>query len=98
MSRPRKNIPQRRYRPRPPLTVMQQPLTREEVHRLQSHMRRHGACSLTPAQHDAIWDFLFDLPESQAWLGQMTDQIQAGQLALRPAGKIKGASGVFKDF
>lgn len=98
MSRPRKNIPQRRYRPRPPLTVMQQPLTRQEVDRLHTHMRRHGACSLTPRQHDAIWDFLFDLPESQAWLGQMTDQIQAGQLALRPAGKIKDPTGVFKDF
>ena len=64
---------------------MQQPLTREEVHRLQAHMRRHGACSLTPAQHDAIWDFLFERPESQAWLSQMTAQIQAGQIATRPS-------------
>lgn len=87
MSRPNKNIPQRRYRPRPPLTVMQQPLTRAEVQRLQSHMRRHGPRSLTPGQHNAIWDFLFDLPESHAWLGHMTSQIQAGQQALRPATK-----------
>lgn len=97
MSRPRKNIPQRRFRPRPPLTVMQQPLTRQEVDRLHAHMRRHGACSLTPRQHDAIWDFLFDLPESHAWLGQMTDQIQAGQLALRPAGKVRDSSGAFES-
>ena len=44
-------------------------------------MRRHGPLSLTPSQHDAIWDFLFDLPESHAWLSQMTAQIQAGQSA-----------------
>lgn len=85
MSRPNKNIPQRRYRARPPLTVMQLPLTREELQRLQAHMRRHGACSLTPRQHDAIWDFLFDTPESQTWLSQMTRQIQAGQIATRPS-------------
>lgn len=85
MSRPSKNIPQRRHRARPPLTVMQQPLTRAEVQRLQSHMRRHGPLSLTPSQHDAIWDFLFDLPESHAWLSQMTAQIQAGQSATRPS-------------
>ena len=97
MSRPSKNIPQRRFRARPPLTVMQQPLTREEVRRLQSHMRRHGPRSLPPHQHDAIWDFLFDLPESHAWLGQMTDQIQAGQLALRPAGKVRDSSGAFES-
>ena len=84
MSRPRKNIPQRRYRQRPPLTVMQLPLTHPEVLRLQSHMRRHGALGLTPRQHDAIWDFLFERPESQAWLSQMTAQIQAGQIATRP--------------
>ena len=84
MSRPRKNIPQRRYRARPRLTVMQQPLTRDEVHRLQAHMRRHGARSLTAQQHDAIWDFLFDLPESHAWLSHMVDQIKAKQEALRP--------------
>ena len=87
MSRPRKNIPQRRYRQRPPLTVMQLPLTHPEVLRLQAHMRRHGALGLTPRQHDAIWDFLFDLPESHAWLGHMTSQIQAGQQALRPRTK-----------
>ncbi|GEQ73554.1 hypothetical protein CTTA_0559 [Comamonas testosteroni] len=85
MSRPRKNIPQRRYRQRPPLTVMQLPLTHPEVLRLQSHMRRHGALGLTPRQHDAIWDFLFERPESQAWLSQMTAQIQAGQIATRPS-------------
>lgn len=85
MSRPRKNIPQRRYRQRPPLTVMQLPLTHPEVLRLQSHMRRHGALGLTPRQHDAIWDFLFEHPESQAWLSQMTAQIQAGQIATRPS-------------
>ncbi|MCO8248010.1 hypothetical protein [Comamonas thiooxydans] len=85
MSHPRKNIPQRRYRQRPPLTVMQLPLTHPEVLRLQSHMRRHGALGLTPRQHDAIWDFLFERPESQAWLSQMTAQIQAGQIATRPS-------------
>ena len=87
MSRPSKNTPQRRYRPRPPLTVMQQPLTREEVRRLQSHMRRHGPRSLTPHQHDAIWDFLFDLPESQVWLSHMVEQTQAAQASLRPRAK-----------
>jgi len=85
MSRPRKNRPQRRYRPRPPLTVMQLPLTHPEVLRLQAHMRRHGALSLTTRQHNAIWDFLFERPESQAWLSQMTAQIQAGQIATRPS-------------
>ncbi|WP_417283219.1 hypothetical protein [Comamonas sp.] len=85
MSHPRKNIPQRRYRQRPPLTVMQQPLSHGEVQRLQAHMRRHGPRSLTPAQHDAIWDFLFEQPESHAWISQMVDQIHAGQKALRPA-------------
>ena len=89
MSRPRKNIPQRRFRPRPPLTVMQQPLTREEVDRLQAHMRRHGACSLTPRQHDAIWDFLFNLPESHAWLSDMVHQTHAAQAGLRPRTKIE---------
>lgn len=84
MIRPSKKIPQRRLRARPPLTVMQLPLTHAEVQRLQAHMRRHGALSLTPRQHDAIWDFLFEQPESQAWLGHMTDQIQAGQQGLRP--------------
>lgn len=84
MSRPNKNIPQRRYRPRAPLTVMQLPLNREEMHRLQAHMRRHGALSLTPRQHNAIWDFLFETPESQAWLSHMTEQIRAGQIATRP--------------
>ncbi|QXZ09274.1 hypothetical protein KUF54_14780 [Comamonas sp. Y33R10-2] len=87
MSRPNKNIPQRRYRPRPPLTVMQQPLTREVVDRLQAHMRRHGPRSLTPRQHDAIWDFLYELPESKVWLSHMAGQIQAGQNALRPAAR-----------
>lgn len=85
MSRPSKNIPQRRYRPRPPLTVMQLPLTYLEVQRLQAHMRRHGALSLTPRQHNAIWDFLFERPESHSWLSHMTEQIQAGQIATRPS-------------
>ena len=89
MSRLRNNIPQRRFRPRPPLTVMQQPLTRQEVDRLHAHMRRHGACSLTPRQHDAIWDFLFDLPESKAWIANMTAQIEAGQAAMRPHSAAK---------
>lgn len=84
MSHPRKNIPQRRYRPRPPLTVMQQPLSPGEVQRLQAHMRRHGPRSLTPAQHDAVWDFLFELPDSHSWIGQMAGQIHAGQNALHP--------------
>ena len=48
-------------------------------------MRRHGALGLTPRQHDAIWDFLFERPESQTWLSQMTAQIQAGQIATRPS-------------
>ena len=96
--RKKKSVPQRLLQQRPPLTPMHEPLTPDEVQRLQRHMRKHGPRSLTPRQHDAIWDFLFDLPESQAWLGQMTDQIQAGQLALRPAGKIKDPTGVFKDF
>lgn len=87
MSRPCKNIPQRRYRPRPPLTVMQQPLSHTEVKRLQAHMRRHGALSLTPRQHSAIWDFLFEQPESQLWLSDMVGQNQAAQQALRPAPK-----------
>ena len=89
MSRPRKNVPQRRYRPRPPLTVMHLPLSREEVDRLQAHMRYHGPCSLTPVQHDAIWDFLFDLPESKAWIANMTAQIEAGQAAMRPHSAAK---------
>lgn len=60
------------------------PLTRETVERLQAHMRRHGPHSLTPNQHNAIWDFLFELPESRVWLQQMVEQTEAGQAGAKP--------------
>jgi hypothetical protein len=50
-------------------------------------MRRHGPHSLTPRQHDAIWDFLFALPESQAWMADMVAQTRAAQAGLRPRSK-----------
>ena len=83
-ARKKKLVPQRYIRQRPPLTPMREPLTRDEVHRLQAHMRKHGAAGLTMRQHNAIWDFLFDTPESQAWLTDMVDQIKSGQMASKP--------------
>ncbi len=85
--RKQKSVPQRRLQSRPPLTPMHLPLTRAEVQRLQGHMRRHGPHSLTPRQHDAIWDFLFAIPESQAWMADMVAQTRAAQAGLRPRSK-----------
>lgn len=85
--RKKKSVPQRLLQQRPPLTPMHEPLTRDEVQRLQRHMRKRGPRSLTPRQHDAIWDFLFDLPESQVWLSHMVEQTQAAQASLRPRAK-----------
>lgn len=68
---------------------MRTPLDRAEVQRLQAHMRKHGARSLTMRQHNAIWDFLFDLPESHAWMDDMAAQIHSGQQALRPTNTSK---------
>ena len=85
--RKQKSVPQRRLQSRPPLTPMYLPLTHAEVQRLQGHMRRHGPHSLTPRQHDAIWDFLFALPESQAWMADMVAQTRAAQAGLRPRSK-----------
>lgn len=82
--RKKKSVPQRLIQARPRLTPMATPLTRAEVQRLQAHMRKHGAHSLTPRQHDAIWDFLFNLPESQAWMANMVHQTHAAQAGLRP--------------
>ena len=86
-ARKKKSVPQRFLSARAPLTPMHLPLTRAEVQRLQRHMRRHGPRSLTPRQHDAIWDFLFDTPESQQWLSQMVTQTQAAQNNLGPRNK-----------
>lgn len=83
-ARKKKSVPQRLIQKRAPLTPMHEPLTRAEVHRLQRHMRKHGPHSLTPRQHNAIWDFLFDLPESQAWLSHMVEHTQAAQAAAKP--------------
>lgn len=90
-ARKRKTVPQRFITQRPPLTPMREPLTRDEVHRLQRHMRRHGGRSLTPRQHNAIWDFLFDTPESQQWLSEMVAQTKAAQESLGPRKKTEGA-------
>ena len=79
--RKKKSVPQRFITERPRLTPMREPLTRDEVHRLQAHMRRHGPRSLTMRQHNAIWDFLFDLPESQMWVSEMVAQTKAAQAA-----------------
>lgn len=87
--RKKKSVPQRLFQQRPPLTPMHEPLIRDEVHRLQRHMRKHGPRSLTPRQHDAIWDFLFDLPESQVWLSHMVEQTKAAQASLRPRAKTE---------
>ena len=87
--RKKKSVPQRLVQQRPPLTPMTTPLTRDEVQRLQSHMRKHGPHSLTPRQHDAIWDFLFNLPESLAWLSDMVHQTHAAQAGLRPRTKTE---------
>lgn len=87
--RKKKSVPQRLIQQRPPLTPMHEPLTRAEVQRLQAHMRKHGPRSLTPRQHDAVWDFLFDLPESHAWLSDMATQTQAAQASLRPRAKAE---------
>lgn len=83
-ARKKKSVPQRWMHRRPPLTPMREPLTRAEVLRLQAHMRKHGPASLTMRQHNAIWDFLFETPESQAWLSEMVTQIQSGQQAAQP--------------
>ena len=88
-ARKKKSVPQRLIQQRPSLTPMRTPLSLEEVHRLQAHMRKHGPHSLTPRQHDAIWDFLFDLPESQVWLSDMVHQTQAAQAGLRPRTKTE---------
>lgn len=85
--RKKKSVPQRFIQRRAPLTPMHEPLSHDEVHRLQAHMRKHGPHSLTPRQHDAIWDFLFDLPESQIWMSEMVEQTQAAQASLRPRSK-----------
>ncbi|WP_284337843.1 hypothetical protein [Comamonas sp. NoAH] len=87
--RKKKSVPQRLIQQRPPLTPMHEPLNRAEVQRLQAHMRKHGPRSLTPRQHDAVWDFLFDVPESQAWLADMATQTQAAQAGLRPRAKTQ---------
>lgn len=87
--RKKKSVPQRLVQQRPPLTPMTTPLTRDEVQRLQSHMRKHGPHSLTPRQQDAIWDFLFNLPESHAWLSDMVHQTHAAQAGLRPRTKTE---------
>lgn len=81
-ARKKKLVPQRYIQQRPPLTPTHLPLSREEVRRLQAHMRKHGPRSLTMRQHNAIWDFLFDTPESQAWLGDMVQQTKAAQQAM----------------
>lgn len=83
-ARKKKSVPQRFIRRRPPLTPMREPLTREEVRRLHAHMRKHGPTSLTMRQHNAIWDFLFEMPESQSWISDMVAQIQSGQQAMQP--------------
>ena len=83
-ARKKKSVPQRFIRRRAPLTTMCEPLTRTEVDRLQRHMRKHGPASLTMRQHNAIWDFLFETPESQAWLSDMVGQIKSGQMATQP--------------
>ena len=88
-ARKRKTVPQRRITERPRLTPMTEPLTRDEVHRLQRHMRRHGPRGLTPRQHDAIWDFLFETPESQQWLSHMVAQTKAAQANLGPRSKAQ---------
>lgn len=85
----KKSVPQRLIRRRPPLTIMREPLTREEVNRLHAHMRKHGPASLTMRQHNAIWDFLFDTPESQAWLSDMAEQIRSGQRGMQPSKSAK---------
>lgn len=82
--RKKKSVPQRWICSRPVLTPMQEPLTRAEVDRLHAHMRKHGPASLTMRQHNAIWDFLFDTPESQTWVSDMVAQIQSGQQAVQP--------------
>lgn len=87
--RKKKSVPQRLIQQRPPLTPMRTPLALAEVHRLQAHMRKHGPHSLTPRQHAAIWDFLFDLPESQVWLSDMVQQTRAAQAGLRPRTKTE---------
>lgn len=57
---------------------MTTPLTRDEVQRLQSHMRKHGPHSLTPTPARChLGTFLFNLPESHAWLSDMVHQTHA---------------------
>lgn len=83
-ARKKKSVPQRWIQQRPPLTPMHTPLTQAEVQRLQAHLRKHGPHSLTARQHAAVWDFLFDLPESQVWMSDMVQHTQAAQAGLRP--------------
>ena len=83
-SRKKKSVPQRFICARTPLTPMRGPLTRAEVDRLQAHMRKHGPAGLTMRQHNAIWDFLFETPESQEWISDMVEQIKSGQMATQP--------------
>ena len=73
-ARKKKSVPQRLIRRRPPLTIMREPLT---------------PASLTMRQHNAIWDFLFDTPESQAWLSDMAEQIRSGQRGMQPSKSAK---------
>lgn len=57
-----------------------------EAQRLMAIGRAQGPDALTPEQHNAIWDCLLELPESQAWLAAQLTALQ-GELqerGLRP--------------
>lgn len=86
-ARKKKSIPQRRMQQRAPLTPMRTPLTLTEVQRLQTHLRKHGPHSLTPRQHAAVWDFLFERPAGQRWLSEMVQHTRAAQAGQRPSAK-----------
>ena len=47
-----------------------------EAQRLMALCRDQGDDALTPAQHDAIWDYLLASPASQAWLAEQLHAIQ----------------------